>query len=216
MADGIFQGKRVSTSWDIVLTDAAKRVRFRLNSGRRTPAEQARLFAQNMHRVGGRWVPKPGHALTAFPTPGAPHYRYGRQNHSIDVDSFYGDGENALERELERMGLVIVNDVPGESWHQTEVDNDRLKRVAGRVLAADVDETPTLRKLDRGVMEGPSVRRLQGLLRGAGVSGVPLNSKYDFATRLATKRFQRKHSIPTDARATVGPKTWALLLKINR
>lgn len=60
------------------------------------------------------------------------------------------------------------------------------------------------------------VTRLQRLLRGAGVTGVPLNGKYDFATRLAVKRFQRKHSIPTDPQATVGDKTWALLEKINR
>lgn len=209
MADGRFQGKRVSLTWDVILTDAAKRVTFRLNSGRRTMREQSGLWAGFVAR--GRRPP-----LVAFPQPNAPHIKVGRENHSIDVDTNVGDGEQALERELERMGLVIINDVPGEAWHQTERDEGRLKRVAGRILAAAVDETPTLRKLREGVMEGPSIRRFQGLLRGAGVSGVPLNGKYDLATRLATKRFQRKHKIPTDPNATVGDKTWNLLLKINR
>ncbi len=56
-----------------------------------------------------------------------------------------------------------------------------------------------------------AIRRLQGLLRGAGLKGLPLNSKYDAATRAAVKRFQRKNNIPTDPRATVGPTTWKRL-----
>lgn len=208
MADGRFQGKRVSKTWDVILTDAAKRVDFRLNSGRRTMAEQLHLWRNRG---------KPGFAsLVAFPQPNAPHIRVGRENHSLDVDTNVGDGEQALERELERMGLVIVNDVTGEPWHQTEPDEPRLKRVAGRILAAEVDHTPTLRKRDKGrQLAGPDVRRFQGLLRGAGMNGVPLTGKYDFATRLATKRFQRKHNIPTDSHATVGDKTWTTLLKVN-
>ena len=211
MADGMFQGKRVSDDWDLILTDAAKRVTFQLNSGRRTLREQAALFAQNMVRPG---VPKPGRPLTAMPNPNAPHIMVGRPNHSLDVDTEVGDGEQALERELERMGLVIINDVPGEAWHQTERDARRLRRVAGRIEAENRDPTPTLTKdmpPDR-----KAVKRLQRLLRGAGVTGVPLNGKYDRATRIAVKRFQRKHSIPTDPQATVGDKTWALLAKINR
>ncbi len=210
MADGLFQGKNVSDEWDVVLTDAAKRVSFRLNSGRRTMREQAALFAQNMVRPG---VPRPGRPMTAVPNPNAPHIMVGRPNHSLDVDTAVGDGEQTLERELERMGLVIINDVAGEAWHQTERDARRLRRVAGRIEAANTDPTPTLTK---GMPPNrKAVTRLQRLLRGSGVTGVPLNGKYDFATRLAVKRFQRKHAIPTDPKATVGDKTWALLEKIN-
>lgn len=80
-------------------------------------------------------------------------------------------------------------------------------------LAAD-DRPPTLR---RGMEPNPTaVRRLQGLLRAAGLNGVPLNRRYDDATRSAVRRFQRKHSIPTDPRTTVGPKTWELLERISR
>jgi len=74
--------------------------------------------------------------------------------------------------------------------------------------------TPTLAE---GMSPNPTaVRRLQGLLRGAGLNNVPLNSSYDTPTRAAVRRFQRKHSIPTDRRTTVGPKTWAMLEKVNR
>lgn len=211
MADKNFQNKRVSDEWEIILSDAAKRVSFQLNSGRRTMAEQSKLFAQNMVRPG---QPRPGRPFTAVPNPNAPHIMVGRPNHSLDVDTGVGDGEQALERELERMGLVIINDVGGEPWHQTESDAKRLRRVAGRIEAANSDPTPTLTK--GMVPDRKAVTRLQRLLRGAGVTGVPLNGKYDLATRVCVKRFQRKHSIPTDASATVGDKTWALLGKINQ
>jgi len=211
MADGVFQGHKVSDEWDVVLSDAAKRVSFRLNSGRRTMKEQAALFARNMIAPGR---PRPGRPMTAVPNPNAPHIMVGRPNHSLDVDTEEGDGEQALEAELERMGLVIINDVVGEPWHQTERDARRLRRVAGRIEAKNLDPTPTLSK---GMPPNrKAVIRLQRLLRGANVNGVALNGKFDFATRLAVKRFQRKHSIPTDPEATVGDTTWALLQKINQ
>lgn len=210
-ADITFQGKRVSDEWGVILADAAKRVDFRLNSGRRTLAEQAALFAKNMLN---RNTPKRGHPFTAFPKPGAPHIMVGRPNHSLDVDTAVGDGEQALQNELERMGLVIVNDVAGEPWHQTERDASRLRRVAGRIAAANGDPTPTLMK--DMVPNREAVTRLQRLLRGANVKGTPLNGRYDRATRIAVKRFQRKHSIATDPKATVGDTTWAALIKVNR
>jgi hypothetical protein len=114
-----FQGKRVSGKWFVVLTAAWKDgVRFRLNSGQRTLAEQTKLFNQNMHLVAGRWVPRPGRPLTAFPSPNAPHIRVGRSNHALDVDSFAeGGGEEKLETWLEREGVNWMNNVPGETWH---------------------------------------------------------------------------------------------------
>lgn len=209
MPDNRFQGKKVSDSWDVILTEAAKYVRFRLNSGRRTMSEQWALFRQNMIRPG---VPRPGHPLTAVPSPNAPHIRLGRENHSLDVDSYVGDGENALQRWLNHQGLVMVNDVSTESWHMTEASEARLKRVAARIAQAHRGkDEPTLRK---GTVNREATRHLQRLLRAAGVKGVPLNGKYDLATRLGVKRFQRKHNIPTDAKATVGPKTWAALRRV--
>ena len=87
------------------------------------------------------------------------------------------------------------------------------ERSAPTGSAAD-DRSPTL---TRGMDPNrTAVRRLQGLLRGAGLRDVPLNGRYDVATRSAVRRFQRKNSIPTDSRTTVGPTTWERLERINR
>jgi hypothetical protein len=110
MPDNRFDSKRVSTSWDIVLTHARRMgVHFELDSGRRTMAEQWILW-RNYRKYG-----KP---VAAFPLPNAPHIRVGRQAHSIDVNSLDG-GENRLQHFLRKEGLHPVNDVAGESWHLT-------------------------------------------------------------------------------------------------
>jgi lysozyme len=126
-----FDGKRVSKHWHRVLTEARRNeVRFLLTSGRRTLAEQTRLFHQNMQLVGGRWVRRPGRPLTAFPSPTAPHIRVGLQSHAIDVNALDG-GEQRLQDWLERQGLTAVNNVAGEPWH-LDPDAAELRRTARR------------------------------------------------------------------------------------
>jgi hypothetical protein len=113
LPDNRFDGKPVSRDWDFTLTHARRMgVHFRLDSGRRTMADQWRLVREK-----GVWSPSNPHGA-ARPTPWAPHIRVGLQAHSIDVNSLDG-GENRLQRFLEREGLHPVNDVPGESWHMT-------------------------------------------------------------------------------------------------
>jgi hypothetical protein len=108
LPDNRFDGHKVSTSWDIVLTHARRMgVRFELDSGRRTMAEQWVLW-RNYRKYG-----KP---VAAFPLPTAPHIRLGKQAHAIDVNSLDG-GENRLQRFLEHEGLTVTNPVPGEAWH---------------------------------------------------------------------------------------------------
>jgi hypothetical protein len=128
LPDNRFDSKKVSSSWDIVLTHARRMgVHFRLDSGRRTMADQWRLVREK-----GVWSPSNPHGA-ARPTPWAPHIRVGLQAHSIDVNSLDG-GENRLQRFLEREGLHPVNDVPGESWHMT-VGERELRAYAKRVRA---------------------------------------------------------------------------------
>jgi hypothetical protein len=128
MADNRFDGRKVSTSWDIVLTHARRMgVHFTLDSGRRTMAEQWRLVREK-----GVWSPSNPHGA-ARPTPWAPHIRVGLQAHAIDVNSLDG-GENRLQRWLAREGLHPRNTVPGESWH-LEVGERELRRYAKRVRA---------------------------------------------------------------------------------
>jgi len=187
MSDNVFQGCRVSDEWDVVLTDASRRVTFRLNSGRRTMREQWYLYRNRG---------KPGFAkLVAYPSPNAPHIMVGRPNHSLDVDTNVGGGERALQAELNRMGLSIDNDVRGEPWHQTERQAQRLRRVAGRVQARIAPGGVARRK---GSVNRPATLRLQRMLRGLNLKGVPLNGKYDLATRRAVRRFQRKHGLGVD------------------
>lgn len=124
-----FDGKRVSRRWKRVLTAARKDgVRFVLTSGRRTLAEQARLFRQNMVMPG---VPKPGRPRTAVPSPFAPHIRVGRQAHALDVNSLDG-GEQRLENWLDRHGADARNTVAGEPWH-LEVSDRNLRRLSAKV-----------------------------------------------------------------------------------
>jgi hypothetical protein len=124
MADNRFQGKKVSTSWDVVLTHAQRMgVHFELDSGRRTMAEQLVLW-RNYRKYG-----KP---VAAFPNPNAPHIRVGRQAHAIDVNSLDG-GETRLQRFLEKEGLHPTNPVRGESWHMV-VPESELRRYAQTVL----------------------------------------------------------------------------------
>ncbi len=84
-----------------------------IRSGRRTMAEQTELFATNMHRVDGRWVPKPGRPLTAVPDANAPHVRGVAADCGIegrDLGDFLGARDACDEA-----GLGFP--VPGEDWH---------------------------------------------------------------------------------------------------
>lgn len=104
-----FQGKRVSRAWWRVLTAAQRQgVSFRLNSGRRTLAEQWALYRAYRAGTGN---------LAAYPLPTAPHIRVGLPNHAIDVDQYAGEGEQRLQNWLRKRGVNAVNNVPGEGWH---------------------------------------------------------------------------------------------------
>lgn len=116
-----FQGKRVSAQWHAVLTEATRHVRFRLNSGQRTMAEQRELYRLYKSGRGN---------LAAFPSPVAPHIRVGREDHAIDVDALDG-GETRLQRWLEQQGARMSNPVRGEAWHM-EIHPPDLARLAKR------------------------------------------------------------------------------------
>lgn len=116
-------GKRVSSAWHTVLS-AARRdgVTFRLNSGRRTMAEQWALWRAYRNGTGN---------LAAFPNPMAPHIRWGLPNHCLDVDQFVGGGEQALQNWLQKHGVNAINNVPGEGWHLDP--RSGLRRLARRI-----------------------------------------------------------------------------------
>ena len=142
-----FQGKRVSPAWKTILDEAVKDgVRFQLNSGQRTMAEQQALYDQNMS--GG--VPRPGRPLTARPSPTAPHIKQGHQNHALDVDDV-GNGENELQVWLRRHGVEAVNNVPGEAWHLDPVVEADLLQLAGKIRRANSRVRRQIRKVKRRI-----------------------------------------------------------------
>jgi len=69
---------------------------------------------------------------------------------------------------------------------------------------------PVIRK--GSTMRG-AIKTLQKLLRGAGYKSVSVNGKYDLRSRIAVRRFQRKHKLPVDG--VVGARTWAALRKVG-
>ena len=119
-----FQGKRVSRAWWRVLTAAQRQgVSFRLNSGRRTLAEQWALYRAYKAGTGN---------LAAYPLPTAPHIRVGLPNHAIDVDTNVGGGEDDLQRWLQHRGVRVGNPVWGEPWHM-DADLRTLLRLSHRI-----------------------------------------------------------------------------------
>lgn len=130
--------EEVSELWWPLLKDLREvdHVDFTVNEGRRTMARQNELFAQNMQFVGGRWQPKPGHALTAFPSATAPHIRTGRPDHAIDFRNAQGVIDGAMRRGVTLRRTVLNPDGSvREEWHleiasvaQVEEYNRRRQR----------------------------------------------------------------------------------------
>lgn len=190
-----FDGKAVSKEWAVVLNAArAAGVDFRLNSGRRTMAEQLRLY--RLYRSGQG-------SLAAVPNPNAPHVRLGRIDHAVDVDE---GAAQQLAKWLRERGGRPVFPVPGEAWH-LEMSAADLRRIAGKH-----SKTPVLRRGSKG----PNVVRLKKLLWDAGIrefsgerSSNRFNPFFSAWTAEAVKRFQRGKGLPADG--VVGVKTWEAL-----
>lgn len=121
-------GRRVSKPWYLVLSHYRRQGGdFRLNSGRRTLSEQWRLY--RAYKAGG--------TLAAYPNPAAPHIRFGRANHALDIDQFVGQTGRSRQPDrfigwLKRHGVRATRPVPGEPWH-VEVPRDQLLRLAKHI-----------------------------------------------------------------------------------
>lgn len=199
-----FDGQRVSEDWFSVLT-AVRRggVAFRLNSGRRTFAEQQRLHDLWRAGVG---------ALAAVPSHAAPHIRTGREDHALDVDMHVGAGTAGVRAWLSAHGLATSLTVPGEGWH-VEADSAAELHAAARRLGRrpTVLDRLRARPLRRG-RRSPDVRAVQRYLRRGGfyegsvASGV---GTYGPSLAAAVVAFQRRVRLAPDG--IVGPRTFAAL-----
>jgi hypothetical protein len=165
-ADARFRGVRVSKAHAIVLEAADDAgVRFTLDSGRRTMAEQAALVRQK-----GTWSPRNPHGA-ATPNRNAPHIRVGRANHALDVNSLDG-GQARLAAFYRKNGVAIAFNVPGEAWHEDPVSEPELLAAANRLEpAADplrgytASERRWIREYDELVAQRRDVDRRRVLRR---------------------------------------------------
>lgn len=121
---GTFQGKNVSDDWEVVLEAAWEDgVRFALNSGRRTRAEQERLIREK-----GVWSPSNQTGAAAYSAQ-APHIREGLDAHALDVDVEDHNGNARLMAWLRKRGVYARRPIAAEPWHM-EISEDALHRLA--------------------------------------------------------------------------------------
>lgn len=141
-------------------------------------------------------------------------------NGTVDEAHYYGFNHGRVL--TDSMCLVehgFVSNPTERAWMQSHVGD--LARAEYTAICHHFGIEPNgngngMPRLFKGMRPNrEAVTRLQRLLRGAHVADTPLNGKYDVATRTAVKRFQRKHSIPTDDKATVDERTWKVLEDIN-
>jgi hypothetical protein len=142
-------------------------------------------------------------------------------NGTKDASEYYGYSPRTISNSMCLIEHGFVTNPTEHAWMKAHVGDFARAEYVGlcRHFAitphgdAEDDDTPVLIK--DMVPNREAVTHLQKLLRGAHVADTPLNGKYDVETRTAVKRFQRKHHIPTDDRATVDDRTWQALAEVN-
>lgn len=169
-----------------------------INQGQRTLAEQAAFYRAYKSGRG---------PLAARPTPSAPHIKFRRQHHALDINAPRPARDVAAF--YRQQGVPVAFNVRGEPWHMDVLDEGKLKRAA-RALKRATD--PTLRYGHRG----PSVVRLKKLLHAKGMrnfSGAKSSNRYNpfFGkyTVSAVMRFQARNGLLSDG--IVGAATWKAL-----
>lgn len=165
-----------------------------INQGQRTLAEQAAFYAAYLR----------GGTLAARPTPSAPHIKFKRQHHALDINANVARKVAAFYRSH---GVPVAFNVAGEPWHMDTLDEAALKRAAKAVTVPS-----PLRRGHRGA----SVLKLKRLLYSRGVrnfssttSSSRFNPSFSIYTEQAVKRFQKSRNLTPDGR--VGPATWRAL-----
>ncbi len=189
-----FHGKRVSKSHKIMLDEAQRRglVSY-INQGRRTLAEQAAFYAHYLRY---------GHPLAARPWGGAPHIKWGAENHALDINDGVVDRVAAFYRS---QGVPVAFNVRGEPWHMDTLSEQKLIAAARRI------DKNTYRTIKFG-MRDPDVVTAKRWLYKLGIFKSKRRSKrFGALLRTAVKRFQKRNGLKADG--VIGPKTWKLLYK---
>lgn len=202
MAYTTHRGKRVSKAHAAMLRAYERKVgrQVNINQGARTIAEQAKFYAHYLRY---------GSPLAAKPFPGAPHIKYGRSNHAMDINA--PEPAHSVADFYRANGVPVAFNVPNEAWHMDTLDNKKLLAAARRLDAIE----PTLKRGSKG----GNVVRLKKLLYAKGIrdfSGSPKrpnSNRYSLVfgtnTSAAVKRFQKRNGLHPDG--VVGPTTWRYL-----
>jgi hypothetical protein len=196
-----YHGKRVSVEHAAVLNAYEQKygVRVQLNQGARTLAEQWHFW--NLYRSGRG-------NLAAYPTPAAPHIKWKRAHHALDINAGERPGQSRHVAAFYRsLGIPVAFNVGREPWHL-----DTLNEAQLRAAAKKLGSGPVLRRGSRG----PSVIRLKKLLYNKGVrnfSGKRSSNRYNpffgIYTKDAVARFQKRNGLKSDG--VVGFVTWRKL-----
>lgn len=197
MASAYFHGKRVSPAHHTLLTAYERRHgELHINQGRRTLAEQAAFYWHYLRY---------GSPLAARPWGGAPHIKWGRAHHALDINDEVVDRVAFFYR---ANGVVTAFNVRGEPWHMDTLDEGQLLRAAARLTGS------TSVVIRKGTDQHDAVKKLQTLLRAVGYKSVKVDGHYGIVTRRAVRRFQKKHKLKVDG--VVGKATWDALRKVTR
>jgi hypothetical protein len=163
-----------------------------INQGARTLAEQAAFYAHYLRY---------GSPLAARPWGGAPHIKWGANNHAMDINA--PEPAHSVAAFYKAHHVTVAFNVPGEAWHMDTVNSHELALAADRLRN---DATPTLKPGARG----KAVRRLKKLMWAKGIRRFTRSTGIYGPTAVrAIKRFQRKHHLKADG--IVGAKTWKAL-----
>ncbi len=194
MATEYYNGKKISGDHYVIFKAYEKKygVAVQLNQGRRSLADQWRFW--NLYKSGRG-------NLAAYPSPAAPHIKWGRNFHANDINAGTGKGQAQHVAQFYRsLGIPVAFNVPGESWHMDTLDSGALRRAADKIRRAN--RGPRTLKFGS---RGEAVQELQKDLRAVGRWSGKTGKTFGPRTRTFLKSYQHSQGLKQDG--VYGPNT---------